>query len=209
MTDAQWPPLSVDVARSACAGALAVFIAAVAFAVSYEPPSRPLTLLVAPSFDIDDQSRVTVEAALAQSLGEPVRVRVAESEGAAIESAQGSAVDAWLLPTYSYLFCHDELGARAELRALRRDRDGETLFVRRRLAKDKRDRLIAALTTLAETHSGFRDATGIAEFARPDERHYAAARRALLESGQNLPDVVPGGWILFYELRKPALDIVP
>lgn len=203
-------PRSLDLGRAARHGAVALFAAAVVFAALFEPHERALSVVLFPGAGINDEHRRIAEALLSHRMGEPVALHVAESEAAALESACGSAHDAWLLPTLSYLFAEDELGARAALQAqLTPDAEPLTLSFRNRLERHTRDKLARALVDLARDSAPFREATGIIAFTGANRALYDQKRRALRAAGLEVPDVVEGGRLLYHELRKPPLDLVP
>lgn len=79
----------------------------------------PFVFVLSPAHDAKQASIDRLEAYVAHETGLHLEIRVAESQAKAVAGAGSHGADAWLLPLFDYLFCHQEYGAQAGLRVLR------------------------------------------------------------------------------------------
>ncbi len=82
----------------------------------------PFVLLLSPAHQADRDDLDALESFVHEHSGLHLEARVAESQAKAIAGAGAHGADAWLLPLFDYLFCHQEYGAQARLQVLRRGR---------------------------------------------------------------------------------------
>lgn len=79
----------------------------------------PFVFVLSPAHDADRANLDRMGAFVEKHAGLHMEIRVAKSQADAVASASAYGADAWLLPLFDYLFCHQEDGVRAGLRVLR------------------------------------------------------------------------------------------
>lgn len=79
----------------------------------------PFVFVLSPAHDAGRANLDRLEAYVRNQTGLHLEIRVAESQAKAVAGAGAHGADAWLLPLFDYLFCHQEYGAEAGLRVLR------------------------------------------------------------------------------------------
>lgn len=82
-------------------------------------PRAPFVLMLSPAHAPSAADRKALEDDLSTRSGLAVEVRVAKTADEAVASAGSKNVDAWLMPLFDYLLCHQEYGITAELQVLR------------------------------------------------------------------------------------------
>ena len=79
----------------------------------------PFVLVLSPSHRAEPANLALLEKFVEEKSGLHLEIRVAESQADAVASVGSHAADAWLLPLFDFLFCHQEYGAHAGLRLIR------------------------------------------------------------------------------------------
>ncbi|HNS98363.1 MAG TPA: phosphate/phosphite/phosphonate ABC transporter substrate-binding protein [Polyangiaceae bacterium] len=75
--------------------------------------------VLSPSYHAEPAKIAAMQKYVEENSGLKLEIRMADSQANAVASVGAATADAWLLPLFDYLFCHQEYGVHAGLRLMR------------------------------------------------------------------------------------------